>query len=98
MRLFSFRRPLPGEAPLWTYDRAGTGCCTARLRYANWLLPRPFRDHFGTFRHWIDCCRPQPEDGVARTALLDSAYRRKVDAYAPANADRLQCLWAQEYV
>ena len=63
----------------------------------NWLRPCPFRDHYATLRHWIECHRPEPEDEGARAALLDEAYRGEMTAYAAANAECLQRLWNEEY-
>jgi MoaA/NifB/PqqE/SkfB family radical SAM enzyme len=67
-------------------------------REGNWMQPCPFRDHLTTFRRWIDRFAPEPEAGVACSALLaDPLWAHMLD-YAGEQARVTQPLWEEEYL
>jgi MoaA/NifB/PqqE/SkfB family radical SAM enzyme len=64
----------------------------------NWMLPCPFRDHFSTFRTWIESVGPNPQQGVAPDMLMNKAFCEKMLAYGTEQAKLVQTLWEKEYL
>ena len=88
--------PLFRAVRQWQRDY-GYGC-RELSREGNWMLPCPFRDHFATFRTWIESLEPEPEEGVAPENLMTEAFCEKMLAYGAEQAKLVQPLWEKEYL
>lgn len=64
----------------------------------NWMLPCPFRDHFATFRTWIESQDLTPQVGVAPLQLKENLFCDKLLAYGAEQARLVQPLWEKEYL
>lgn len=85
------------EVRQWQRDY-GYGC-RKLSKEGNWMLPCPFRDHFATFRTWIESLEVKPQEGVAQATFLnDDPFCEKMLAYEIEQAKLIQELWEKEYL
>lgn len=87
--------PFLGEVRRWQRDH---GYGNQPGRDGNWMLPCPFRDHFATFRRWIESPGARPQEGVAHAALADDAFCERLLDYGAKQAGPVQRLWEEEYL
>jgi MoaA/NifB/PqqE/SkfB family radical SAM enzyme len=64
----------------------------------NWMSSCPFRDHYSTFRNWIDQYHPEPEDESARQVLLDKHYAKYMIEQGSKFRGLSQGIWEKEYL
>jgi MoaA/NifB/PqqE/SkfB family radical SAM enzyme len=64
----------------------------------NWLRPCPIRDHYATFRRWVEQHAPEPEDEAARLALDSSSYLCSMNAYDEALEAEADRIWLRDYL
>ncbi len=67
-------------------------------KQSNWLMPCAIRDNHETCRKLLETCRPEPEDEMAREALLDEDYYRGLVAYDRRLAELTEDIWQREYL
>ena len=88
--------PLFNAVRQWQRDY-GYGC-RELSKEGNWMLPCPFRDHFATFRTWIESQEIKPQEGVAPEILTNQVFCEKMLAYDTEQARLVQPLWEKEYL
>jgi MoaA/NifB/PqqE/SkfB family radical SAM enzyme len=77
-------------------SRHGYGCSQPSAE-SNWMLPCPFRDHFGDLRDLVEAMAPQPQAGVAPEGLLEEAFCSWMSAYGREQERLVKPVWEREY-
>jgi MoaA/NifB/PqqE/SkfB family radical SAM enzyme len=77
-------------------SRHGYGCSQPRAE-SNWMLPCPFRDHFGDLRDLVEAMAPRPQAGVAPEGLLEEAFCSWMSAYGREQEQLVKPVWEREY-
>jgi len=72
--------------------------CEYASKQGNWLMPCAIRDHHEVCRQLLETYRPEPEDEMAREALLDEDYYRELVAYDRRLAELTEDIWQREYL